>query len=250
MKILISNDDGVQAPGLHALAAALRRLGEVSICAPEGPRSAASSALTLHKPLIVQEVSKRCWTLNGTPADAVKLALHELLDGPPDIVVSGINNGLNTGSNVVYSGTVAAALEGAQYGITSFAVSRKAALSEDFRSEAKVAAGLIARLAARYPRTPTVFNINLPTGKPRGVEVTATEMTPYDDVYDRRRDPRGRTYFWLRGTPPRNVQRDGQATDDWAVGRGFVSVTPLRRDLTDPILLGDLSRLLHKAPRR
>jgi 5'-nucleotidase len=248
VKILLSNDDGVQAPGLHQLAQALRKLGRVYICAPNEPRSGASSSLTIYRPLVVERIRPDCWSVNGNPADAVKLALNELLGGRPDLVVSGINNGLNTGSNVVYSGTVAAALEGAQYGITSFAVSRRASDSDDYRAEARTAARLIERLARRHPRRATAFNINIPSARPRGVHVTTMELTPYVDEYERRRDPRGRTYYWLRGTPPRTLERNGHATDDWAIAQGYVTVTPLRRDLTDLALIQDLSSLLH-APK-
>jgi 5'-nucleotidase len=244
VKILLSNDDGVHAPGLHQMAAELRKLGQVFVCAPEEPKSGASSALTLYQPLVARQVRKDVWGVSGNPADSVKLAIHELLDGRPDIIVSGINNGLNTGSNILYSGTVAAALEGAQNGITSFAVSRKVSSIEDYRTEARLAAKLIARLALKHPRTRTAFNINIPPGRPRGIRVTATELTPYDDRYDRRTDPRGRTYYWLRGTPPRELEKNGRVTDDSAIGRGYITVTPLRRDLTDDGLLDDLSRLL------
>jgi 5'-nucleotidase len=223
------------------MAAALRRLGRVTICAPEGPKSGASSSLTLYRPVMAAKVAEDCWSVNGNPADAVKLAVRELMDGRPDLVVSGINNGLNTGSNVLYSGTVAAALEGAQFGVPAFAVSRKFAENEDFRSEARLAARLIGRILAGAPRAGTVYNVNLPPGKPRGILVTVTELKPYVDRYDRRRDPRGRTYYWLRGEPPRIPSRNGRPTDDWAVAHGYVSVTPLRRDLTDRDLLEALS---------
>jgi 5'-nucleotidase len=223
------------------MAAALRRLGRVTICAPEGPKSGASSSLTLYRPVMAAKVAEDCWSVNGNPADAVKLAVRELMDGRPELVVSGINNGLNTGSNVLYSGTVAAALEGAQFGVPAFAVSRKFAENEDFRSEARLAARLIGRILAGAPRAGTVYNVNLPPGKPRGILVTVTELKPYVDRYDRRRDPRGRTYYWLRGEPPRLPSRNGRPTDDWAVAHGYVSVTPLRRDLTDRDLLEALS---------
>jgi 5'-nucleotidase len=243
VRILLSNDDGVSAPGLHQLAAALRKLGDVFICAPEGPRSGASSALTLYAPLLVTELGPRCWSVSGNPADAVKLAIHELVDGRPDIVVSGINNGLNCGSNVLYSGTVAAALEGAQAGILSFAVSRKVADNEEFRSESQIAARIIARLAARPCGGNTVYNINIPRGKIRGIASTTTELIPYTDRYDRRIDPRGRVYYWLRGEPPRQSGTNGHLTDEAAVTRGFVAVTPLRRNLTDESLLDGLTRV-------
>ncbi len=242
MNILLSNDDGIDAPGLRAMAAALRRLGGVAVCAPDSPRSAASSALTVHSPVMAREVSPGNWAVHGTPADAVKLALRELLEDRPDIVVSGINNGLNTGANVLYSGTVAAALEAIQYGLPAFAVSREFSESDDFRAEARLAVRIIRRLAALYPKAPAVFNINIPPGKPRGVRVTSMEKTPYNDRYDRRRDPRGRAYYWLRGTPVRRIGGGGRLTDDAAIRDGYVSVTPLRRDLTDPVLLGELSR--------
>lgn len=243
MKILLSNDDGVTAPGLHQLADALKRLGEVYICAPEGPRSGASSALTLYSPLLVTEVGPRIWSVSGNPADAVKLALTELVGGRPDIVVSGINNGLNCGSNVLYSGTVAAALEGAQAGIRSFAVSRKVASNEDYKSEAKAAAKIIETLAEGPSGENTVYNINIPAGKTKGVVTATTELMPYTDRYDRRVDPRGRIYYWLRGEPPRTTRTNGHLSDEAAVARGFIAVTPLRRDLTDASLLQQLARI-------
>lgn len=242
MKILVSNDDGVTAPGLHQLAAALKKLGDVTICAPEGPRSGASSALTLYAPLLVTEVGPRCWSVSGNPADAVKLALTELVDGRPDIVVSGINNGLNCGSNVLYSGTVAAALEGAQAGILSFAVSRRVADNDNYRAEAKIASRIIETLSGAPRGENTVYNINIPAPKVRGVVTATTELQPYLDRYDRRTDPRGRVYYWLRGEPPRQARTNGSWSDEGAVARGFVAVTPLRRNLTDEALLRDLSR--------
>ena len=161
----------------------------------------------------------------------------------PDIVVSGINNGLNCGSNVLYSGTVAAALEGAQAGISSFAVSRKVAQNEDYRAEAKLAAKVIEKLAAGPAGENTVYNINIPAGKTRGVVTTTTELMPYTDRYDRRVDPRGRVYYWLRGEPPRATKSNGHLTDEAAVAGGYIAVTPLRRNLTDESLLQELARI-------
>lgn len=243
MKILLSNDDGVTAPGLHQMADALRRLGDVFVCAPEGPRSGASSALTLYEPLLVTEVGPNLWSVSGNPADAVKLALTELVGSRPDIVVSGINNGLNCGSNVLYSGTVAAALEGAQAGIPSFAVSRKAASNDHYKSEARMAAQIIEKLSGTPSGPNTVYNINIPAGKTRGVVTATTELMPYTDRYDRRVDPRGRVYYWLRGEPPRQTKGNGRLTDEAAVAKGYVAVTPLRRNLTDESLLDPLSRV-------
>lgn len=249
MRILVSNDDGVQSPGIHALAAALRKLGAVTICAPEEFQSGASSAITIYTPVTLRAVKRECWAVGGTPTDSVKLALREVLKELPDLIVSGINNGYNTGVNVLYSGTVAAALEGAQHGITSFAVSRRVSTDEDYRSEARAAAAVIRKLARRFPKAATVFNINVPPGKPRGVLFTAIEPAPFRDGYDRRRDPRGRDYFWIRGVPPRRLKLNGRPTDDWAITRGYVSVTPLRRDLTDDALLQKLSDGTHAGRR-
>jgi 5'-nucleotidase len=244
VRILLSNDDGVRAAGLTLFAAELKKLGDVFVCAPDRVRSGASSALTLAEPLIADEVRRDVWSVSGTPVDAVKLALRELLRRPPDLVVSGINNGLNTGSNVVYSGTVAAALEGAQYGITSFAVSRPFGANDDFAREAKLAVKVIAKLVQGRLGRRTVYNVNLPAAaRPKGVVATIPSPVPYDDRFERRADPRGRTYFWLRGTPPRVPSRNGRVTDDWAIARGYVSVTPLRRDLTDESQLDDVGRV-------
>jgi 5'-nucleotidase len=243
VKILVSNDDGIAAPGLHQLADALRPLGDVYICAPEGPRSGASSSLTLYAPLLVTAAGPRAWSVSGNPADAVKLALHELVPGRVDLVVSGINNGLNCGANVLYSGTVAAALEGAQAGILSFAVSRKVSESEDFRAEAALAVKVIRDVLRLRPRGGAVYNVNLPPGRPRGVVAAVTELAPYRDRYERRVDPRGRVYYWLRGEPPRVVRGKGPPSDEAAVARGCVSVTPLERDLTAPGRLGPLMRI-------
>jgi len=242
VRILVSNDDGIGAPGLEALAAVLEKMGRVFVCAPESARSGSSSSLTLHEPLQVRRLGPRRWSVRGNPADAVKIALRELLPAPPDLVVAGINDGLNCGVNILYSGTVAAALEGAQYGIPSFALSRRQSGGAGFREEALRALRLVRGLHALRPREAVVFNINFPGGTPKGIRVTVAEPAPYRDRYHRRRDPRGRVYYWLSGEPPRRLRLDGRATDEWAVSRGYVSVTPLRRDLTDRDLLGDLER--------
>ncbi len=244
VRILISNDDGYGTPGIRALAAAMRGLGRVFVCAPEGPRSGVSSGLTINQPLRARRVERDAWAVSGNPADAVKLALLELLPVRPDVVVSGINNGLNTGSNVLYSGTVAAALEGAQHGITSFAISREFEEGDEYGGQARLAARLVRRLAEAGTGPAVVYNINVPKGRTRGVIATVTETAPYRDRYDRRRDPRGDHYYWLLGEPPRPTKHDGRATDEWAVSRGYISVTPLRRDLTEARLLGHLERRL------
>lgn len=245
MLILITNDDGFQAPGLTALAHELKELGDVAIAAPSTQKSAISSSLTLYTPLMAhhrRDGGNDVFAVDGTPADSVKLAVRELLPDPPDIVVSGINFGLNTGSNILYSGTVAGALEGAQLGIPSYAVSLEVSQDPKWSMAARLARKIIQKLVKSHPRELTVFNINIPSrpvSRMKGTLVTVQEETPYEDEYDRREDPRGRTYYWLKGTPERKYRpentRDGQEitpTDAWAVSQGYVSVTPLRRDLT------------------
>jgi 5'-nucleotidase len=257
MLILVTNDDGYTAPGLLALARELKEVGDVVIAAPSTQKSAISSSLTLYTPLMAhhrRENGTDVYAVDGTPADAVKLAVRELLPDPPDVVVSGINFGLNTGSNILYSGTVAGALEGAQLGIPSYAVSLEVSQDPKWSMAARLARKLIQRLMRTHPKDLTVFNLNIPSrpvSRMKGPLVTVQEETPYEDAYDRREDPRGRTYYWLKGTPERKYRpentRNGQAavpTDAWAVSHGYVSVTPLRRDLTHHRMLEQTKRAL------
>lgn len=257
MLILVTNDDGYQAPGLLALAHELKELGDVVVAAPSSQKSAISSSLTLYTPLMARHLrdgGSDVFAVDGTPADSVKLAVRELLPGPPDLVVSGINFGLNTGSNILYSGTVAGALEGAQLGIPSYAVSLEVSQDPKWSMAARLARKLIARLVQSHPKDLTVYNLNIPArpvSRMKGPLVTVQEETPYEDEYDRREDPRGRTYYWLKGTPERKYSpentRNGQEvvpTDAWAVSQGYVSVTPLRRDLTHHRMLDQTRRAL------
>jgi 5'-nucleotidase len=257
MQILVTNDDGVNAPGIRALAAELKNLGDVTIAAPAVQKSAISSSITLYTPLLAQRRRESGFDIiavEGTPADAVKLAIRELLPEPPDVVVSGINFGLNTGSNILYSGTVGAALEGALFSIPSFAVSLEVSDDPRWSSASRISRQLIAKILRRYPKDAMAFNINLPArtaSRIRGTLVTVQEALPYEDSYDRRQDPRGRTYYWLKGTPERkynpDLTRNGEAdvpTDAWAVSQGYVSVTPLRRNLTHESMIDETKRLL------
>ena len=255
MRILLTNDDGIGAPGLVALARALRGKARLTVCAPLRQRSADSSSITLYQPLIIQRRVERgvLWaSIDGTPADCVKLALSELLDAPPDLVLSGINNGLNTGSNILYSGTVAAALEASQFGIQAMALSREATDQADFRSAAAMGWRLVRWLWKTHRDPKVVYNINVPArprSKLRGVMMTRQEGTPYQDAFERRVDPRGRTYYWLCGSPEARLKsffaRNGHQedpTDAYAVANGYLSVTPLCRDLTSVEALQALRR--------
>ncbi len=240
MNILLTNDDGVHAPGLQELRRALRRLGDVTVVAPEAQQSAVSSSLTLYVPLFLHSLPGHgIYAVGGTPADAVKIAIREVMKTRPDLVVSGINAGLNTGSNLFYSGTVAGALEGALWGIPSVAVSLQASDRFDFRSAAATTVRVIRKFRADL-EPGVVLNVNVPArpaAEIAGVRWTRPEPSPFVDRFTRRKDPRGRVYYWMRGNPdtPQSRRRaaDRVWTDDEAIHAGYVSVTPLRRDLTD-----------------
>ncbi len=235
MRILLTNDDGIDADGLVELERKLRKLGPVTVVAPVRPRSAVSQSITLHKPIVVTPLGPRRFAVDGTPTDCVKLALRELLPPSqrPDLIVSGINRGLNTGCDILYSGTVAGALEGALHGIPSVAVSLEVSPRMNFRSAAALAAPLIRRLAGD-PRT--AFNLNIPAlarARIRGVRVTRQESALTRDLFERRRDPRGRPYFWLGSADPTfTTEPNGLWTDARAVRSGYISITPLSRDMT------------------
>lgn len=238
MKFLLSNDDGVHAPGLTALADALSVLGQVTVVAPDGERSAFSSALTLDRPLRPQRLDNGFIAVNGTPADCVHVALNGLLDFVPDVVISGINAGANLGDDVIYSGTVAAALEGRFLGRPALAVSLVAENAKALGIEAyRPAAAQVVRLLQRWtdlalpPRS--LLNINVPAGAAdtlRGFRVTRLgHRAPSQDVL-RLKDPRGNDVFWIGAAGDPLDCAPG--TDFHAVREGYVSVTPLDSDMT------------------
>jgi 5'-nucleotidase len=243
MRILVTNDDGILAPGLLALSQALRPLGEVFVIAPERPRSAVGHAVTLHKPLRLDEVTladgTRGWAATGTPSDCVSLGLDVLMDGRADLVFSGINDGANLGWDLTYSGTVAAAMEGIILGIPSIAIS--VATDDkpaDFRAAADFAPRIACALRERGIEPGALLNVNVPNLPPEriaGVEVTHQGCTQYDDRIDARKDPRGRPYYWFIGTLRDMPQEPGSDVD--AVSRGAISVTPVHLDLTAKHLL-------------
>lgn len=232
--IVVTNDDGIHASGLRALARALSALAEVVVVAPEIEQSSSSHALTLARPLRLRAVEEGWFALDGTPADCVYVAtLHKgLCPRPPALVVSGINMGSNLGSDVFYSGTVAAAREGAIRGVPSIAFSMPA--EEDARRCARRAATVVSRMLAwrqRHPREVALFNVNFPRGAVKGTRVTSLGVRQYDDLVEIRHDPRGRQYLWIGGPGVKHPRMPGTDTD--AFERGFVSVTPLRLDLYD-----------------
>ena len=240
MKILVSNDDGIFSPGIAALANALAKMGEVIVCAPEREQSAVSRSVTMYRPLRLEKVEVfgmpfPSYTVDGTPTDCVKLALDKLLQGKPDLVVSGINRGANLGSDVLFSGTVAAAMEGAMQGIRAVAVSLEGRRDWNFERAAKLA--LIAIEAAKDCPLPfgTLMNVNVPDFTPKGYKLTPMGVLDYGESYVERADPRGRRYYWLSGKKkPAQEQAD---TDDAWLERGYVTITPVKFDMTDYDLL-------------
>jgi 5'-nucleotidase len=229
--ILVSNDDGVHAPGLAALAEALRSVGDVFVVAPDRERSAVGHALTLHRPLRVEALGRRRFAVNGTPTDCVNLAIQGMLPRRPDVVVSGVNAGANLGDDVTYSGTVSAAMEGTLLGVPALAVSLVGAgRGADFGPAARAAAALARRLLREPGSGVTLLNVNVPRGRPRGLRVTRLGRRAYSSPAVVREDPRGNRYYWIGGGPP--TWEEGPDTDVSAVRAGFISVTPLDLDLT------------------
>jgi len=237
MLILLTNDDGIFAPGLAALEMALRRLGDVQVVAPSTEQSGVGHAITFLTPLTAKEVfdgdRRRGWAVDGSPADAVKLGIAEFCPRRPDLVVSGINSGLNAGINVLYSGTVAAAIEGAFFGITSIAVSLEWDDHADYARAAEIGIDVIGHLLARQPARGSLFNINIPTRALRGtpnLRVVPMSVSRYGEAFERRTDPRGRAYYWATNEPP--PPPSPHDSDVTALAAGDVTLTPLNYDLT------------------
>jgi 5'-nucleotidase len=228
--ILVANDDGIQAAGIAAVAASLESVGEVWVVAPDRERSAVSHAITLDRPLRVAEVRPRWLAVSGTPVDCVYLGALHLLPRRPDLVVSGANHGFNLGSDVFYSGTVAAAVEGAVRGIPAIAVSLEWQPAPDFAHAARFVAALAQPVLEHGLPPGTLLNVNLAATPPRGYAWTRLGRRVYREQVEERTDLRGRHYFWIGG--PAVAERDEPGTDCAAVVDGLVSVTPLDLDLT------------------
>lgn len=233
MRILVSNDDGYSAPGIQALAAALAEDAEVTVVAPERDRSGASNSLTLEWPIRVAQAGERIYRIEGTPTDCVHLAITGLLDQLPDMVVSGINAGANLGDDVLYSGTVAAAMEGRSLGLPAVALSLASHSPTHYDTAARVARRVVQRLRSEPLPADTILNINVPDrpfDQIKGFEATRLGARHRAEAAIPTKDPRGRTIYWIG--PPGSEQDSGPGTDFDAVERGFVSVTPLQVDLT------------------
>jgi len=240
MHILVCNDDGIDAPGIYALAQELKTIAKVTVIAPDRQQSAVGHAITMQSPLRVVESRKDGaffgYAVKGTPADAVKLGVKCLLQEPVDLLVSGINHGSNTAINIIYSGTVSAATEGTVLGIPSIAVSLTTYEECDFGFAARFAKTLALEVTRRGLPAGTLLNVNvpwLPEAEIKGVKVTKQGISSWADTFDRRRDPAGREYFWLTGTM--DVTDTDPETDQLAVQAGYISVTPVHYQLTDEV---------------
>jgi 5'-nucleotidase len=232
-RILVTNDDGVQSAGLSALAEAMRALGEVYIVAPAAEQSGASHSLTLARPLRIRHLDERVWSVDGTPTDCVILALNKILASElrPDICVSGINYGANLGEDASYSGTVAGALEATILGVPGVALSLATRGQFDFTEAAKFATLAVQKVLSEGLPPGTLLNVNIPAGPLRGARVTRQGVKMARPAITEHRDPRGKPYYWIG---EQYYGRDAEeGTDYRAVEDGFVSVTPLRSDLTD-----------------
>lgn len=244
VQILLTNDDGIYAPGLAALEHELRKLGDVTVAAPLTEQSGVGHAITYLTPLMARKVfhdasshdesNQRGWAVEGSPADCVKLAIAELCPQRPTLVVSGINSGLNAGINVLYSGTVAAAIEGAFFGITSVAVSLEYDDAARFEVAAQQAVPIIEQILARPNATEKLYNLNIPSqalDNGAEVHVVPAATAPWGEDFEKRKDPRGRNYYWATGLAP-DPPSDTE-TDLSALRAGHITLTPLKFDIND-----------------
>jgi len=232
--VLVSNDDGIRAAGIQALASALSDLGEVWVVAPDREQSAVSHALSLHSPLRADEIGPRQFAVDGTPTDCIILGVNQILPERPSLIVSGINHGGNLGDDITYSGTVSAAIEGTLLGIPSIAVSLVVRGAADYGPAASFARRLSESVVEQGLPDDTLLNVNVPAVPAedlRGFAVTRQGKRRYSDAIVEKVDPRGRKYYWIGGDDAGFVRAEG--SDCTAVESGMISVTPLHLDLTN-----------------
>jgi 5'-nucleotidase len=248
MNILIANDDGIDSPGILKLAEALETVGNVTVVAPHRERSTSGHSLTLHKPLRCYEVKKNYYAISGSPADCVYMATRLLMKNKPDIVVSGVNRGANLGNDIYYSGTVAAAREGAYFGAKAVAMSlflghHTEKVEMNWETATEFAKIFIPKVASQELPPQTILNVNVPN-KPaneiKGVKIATQGLRYYSDEIGVRKDPRNRAYYWLGGEYKGFENIPG--SDCVAADQGFISITPLRFDSTDYELHEELKR--------
>ncbi len=238
MNILVSNDDGIDSPGIYTLVKTLKEIGEVTVVAPLKEQSAVGHAITMQVPLRVIKYHKNGeffgYAVDGTPADCVKMGIKNIMKTGPDIVISGINRGSNTAINIIYSGTVSAAREAAIMDIPSIAISLASHAATDFNFAARVAKMLAQEIAGKELPVGTLLNVNVPDiseDQIAGILLTRQGKSKWDDIYEQRKDPSGRDYFWLTGIL-KEVDTEIE-TDQAAIKKNYVSVTPIHFDLTD-----------------
>ncbi|KUK53673.1 MAG: 5'-nucleotidase SurE [Desulfotomaculum sp. 46_296] len=239
MRILVVNDDGIYARGLSALVRGLKDLGEIYVVAPDRERSATGHSITVYRPLRVKKVSMSdfgvaaSWAVDGTPSDCVKLAVEDLLPNPPDIILSGINQGPNLGTDVLYSGTVSAAIEGFISGFPAIAVSLASFTDRDFSRAGDFTHTLVTTLEkVDFPQN-FLLNVNVPVGgEQKGVKITRLGNRRYINIFEKRTDPRGRIYYWMAGDLL-DKEENSEGTDVSAVKNNYISITPLHLDLSD-----------------
>lgn len=241
-RILCTNDDGIHAPGLALLADVAGDIGSVTVVAPDRQQSATSHSLTLHRPLRVTEVEPRRHVIDGTPTDCVLIAVNQILEANPDFVLSGVNHGPNMGEDVLYSGTVAAAMEGTILGIPAIAISWVGDAAGDLSDYAPPLRLMLEDILARDDFPPeTFFNVNipdLPASEIRGTRVTTLGRRVYSDSLIRREDPAGKEYFWIGGGV--SSWSGSEESDFRAVDAGYISITPMHLDLTNHRLIQEL----------
>jgi 5'-nucleotidase len=246
--ILVVNDDGINAPGIRALTSVAQEFGEVVVVAPDKPQSGMGHAITLDSTLHIKEVSiedLKAYSCSGTPVDCVKIAVNKLLDRKPDLIVSGINHGSNSSINVIYSGTMSAALEGALEGIPSVGFSLlNHSVEADFTAAKHYAKKIIAQLLQQSYTKSLCLNVNIPNLKTdliAGIKVCRQAKGNWEENYDERTDPMGRKYYWLTGKFV--LEDEGFDTDEWALANNYVSVVPVQPDVTNYTLMNEIKNL-------
>lgn len=259
MKILISNDDGIVALGIRVLANTMAKEGhEVTVVAPDVERSATGHGITMHQPIRAEkmegifEPQVKAYACSGTPSDCVKLALDALLEDKPDFVLSGINQGANLATDILYSGTVSAAMEGTIEGITSIALSLNSFINKEFQPSANFAVKLINQLKENPLPKPTLLNVNIPAipeTEITGVKITCQGIRHYMDIFEKRVDPRGKSYYWLSGTVEEDLQQpqlmnlpSDVSTDVFGNQENYITITPLQYNLTDVLTIKHLQK--------
>jgi 5'-nucleotidase len=234
--ILVTNDDGINAPGIRNLVQAMQAFGDVFVVAPDSPQSATGHSITVTRPLRLYEVDVfegvRSWQCSGTPVDCVKLAVNQVLHRKPDLCVSGINHGSNSAINVIYSGTMSAAMEAAIEGIPSMGFSLlNHSFGANFAPARRIVASVVKNVLAIGLPAGTLLNVNIPDGpKVKGIRICRQANAKWAERYDERRDPNGRAYYWLAGKWENSDS--GDDTDEWALAHGYASVVPVSFDLT------------------